>query len=137
MNVVETRSAIERRVVSSEQAFPATPFPRKYIHAAFNDFQDAMQAFIALLGSGYDASDIHLMNGRDFIEAVEQRQTPIGVFCSSDDHIYMREAKRGKHTLSVRFSSYTQMNQVRDLLAPYGAYSMVYVDTWSITPLIV
>jgi hypothetical protein len=81
MNVVETRSVLEQRVVSSEQMFPAAPFPRKYIHAAFSDFQDAIQAFIALLGSGYDARNIHLMKGRDFIEAVERRKTPIGVFC--------------------------------------------------------
>ena len=38
--------------------------------------------------------------------------------------------------LSVRFSTYERINQVRDLLAPYGAYSMVYVDTWSVTPLL-
>lgn len=136
MNVVEIHTTLELKTVSSEVTFPAAPFPRKYIHAAFHDFQDAVQAFIALLGSGYDAGDIHLMKGRDFIEAVEQRQTPIGFFCSSDDHLYLREAKRGKHMLSVRFSTYERMNQVRELLAPYGVYSMTYVDTWSVTPLL-
>lgn len=137
MTVVVKHNALEQKILSTEQTFPAAPFPRKYIHAAFHDFQDAVQAFIVLLGSGYDARDIHLMKGGDFIEAVEQRQTPVGFFCSSDDHLYLREAKRGKHMLSVRFSTYERMNQVRDLLAPYGAYSMTYVDTWSVTPLII
>jgi hypothetical protein len=137
MTVVVTQNALEQKTVSSEETFPAAPFPRKYIHAAFHDFQDAMQACISLLGSGYAAEDIHLMKGRDFLEAVERRQTPIGFFCSSDDHLYLREAKRGKYMLSVRFSTYERMNQVRDLLAPYGAYSMAYIDTWSVTPLIV
>ncbi len=137
MTVVAKRNTLEQNILSTEMAFPATPFPRKYIHMAFHTYQDAMQACIALISSGNDVRDIHLMTGQDFIEAIEQRQTPFGFFCSSDDHLYLREAKRGKHMLSVRFSSYDQMNQVRDLLAPYGAYSMVYVDTWSITPLIV
>ncbi|MGZ3609465.1 MAG: hypothetical protein ACXWPS_18330 [Ktedonobacteraceae bacterium] len=137
MNLVEIHSTLEQRVESSEQAFPAAPFPRKYIHTAFIDFQDAVQAFIALLGSGYDTQDIYLMRGRDFIEAVELNRTPVGFFCSSDEHLYLLEAKRGKHILSVRFFNYEQMNQVRNLLAPYRAYSMVYVDTWSVTPLIV
>ena len=136
MNVVEIQNNLKQKTVSSEETFPAAPFPRKYIHAAFHDFQDAVQAFIALLSSGYDARDIHLMQGQDFLEAVEQRQTPVGFFCSSDDHLYLREAKRGKHMLSVRFSTYERMNQVRDLLAPYSAYSMTYVDTWSVTPLL-
>jgi hypothetical protein len=137
MIVVDTNITLEKRALSSEQTLPANPFPRKYIHSAFHDFQDAMQAFIALLSSGYDASDIHLMKGLDFVEAVEHRQTFLGFLCSSDDHTYLREAKRGKHMLSVRFSNYDQMFQVRDLLAPYNAYSMTYVDTWSITPLLI
>ena len=137
MAVVVKPDTFEKNILSTEKTFPATPFPRKYIHMAFHTYQDAMQACIALISSGCDVRDIHLMTGRDFIEAVELRQTPIGFFCSADDHLYLREAKRGKHMLSVRFSSYDQMNQVRDLLAPYGAYSMVYVDTWSVTPLIV
>ncbi len=137
MAVVVKQNTLEQNTLSTEKAFPSAPFPRKYIHMAFHTYQGAMQASIVLISSGSDMRDIHLMTGRDFIEAVEQRLTPIGFFCSSDDHIYMREAKRGKYMLSVRFSSYEQMNQVRDLLAPYGAYSMAYVDTWSVTPLIV
>ncbi len=137
MNLVEIQSVIEQKTRSSEQVLPAAPFPRKYIHTAFHDFQEAVQAFMALLGSGYNASDIHLMKGRDFIEAVEQNRTPVGFFCSADENLYLLEAKRGKHMLSVPFYNYKQMNQVRDLLAPYGAYSMLFVDTWSVTPLIV
>jgi hypothetical protein len=136
VNVVDTLNVSEQqRDVSSERTFPAANFPRKYIHMAFRNLQDAVQAFTALLDAGYDARDIHLMTGRDFVEAVEQRQTLFGFLCSTDDAVYMHDAKQGHHMLSVRPSTWEQMKQVTDLLASYRALSMTYVDTWTIAVL--
>ena len=39
MNLVEIHTTLEQKTVSSEGTFPAAPFPRKHIHAAFHDFK--------------------------------------------------------------------------------------------------
>lgn len=136
MNFVDILHRYEQqRAVSSERTFPAAPFPRKYIHMAFHDLQDAVQAFIALLDADYDAGYIHLMTGRDFVEAVEQRQTLFSSLCSFDEDVYLHDAKRGYHMLSVRPAGSEQVQQIRELLAPYGARSMTYVDTWTMAVL--
>jgi hypothetical protein len=141
MNFVDTLNVSEQQTaLSSEQTFPVAPFPRKYIHSAFRDLQDAVQAFTALLNAGYDSVDIHLMTGRDFVEAVEQRQTLFGFlstcfFCSTGDAAYLHDAQRGHHMLSVRLATWEQMQQIRELLTPYGAHSMTYVDTWTMAVL--
>jgi hypothetical protein len=55
---------------------------------------------------------------------------------STDLDGYMQEASRGGAILAVRLSSYEQIVQVRDLLAPGGARLMKYVDTWTVAHLI-
>ena len=45
MNSVRTLNRYEQQKSVSERTFPAAPFPRKYIHSAFDDLQDAVQAF--------------------------------------------------------------------------------------------
>ena len=49
---------------------------------------------------------------------------------------YLHEAMRGHHILAVRLSSYEQMKQVRDLLAPHHAHLMKYIDTWTVSELL-
>src|SRR5579875_498847 len=136
MKFVDARNIPEQRDAFSERAFPAAPFPRKYIHAAFHDLQDAVLAFIALLGAGYDGGNIHLMTSRDFVEAVEQRQTLLGFLCSFNSDVCLHEANRGQHILSVRPATSEQMKQIRDLLIAYHVRSMTYVDTWTVTRLL-
>ena len=135
MNSVETLNRYQQQRSMSERTFPVAPFPRKYMHIAFDDLQDAVQAFTALLDSGYDAGNIHLMTGQDFVEAVEHRQTPFGFLSSFDDTVYLHDARRGRHMLSVRPSASAQMKQIRDLLAPYQPCSITYVDTWTLAVL--
>ncbi|MDQ2907002.1 MAG: hypothetical protein M3Y81_26115 [Chloroflexota bacterium] len=145
MNTIKTQATstqatpqeiYERVSVSSELTFPAAPFPRKYVHSVFNDLQDAVQAVLALLVAGYAASDIHLMTGEHFMEAVARRQTLLSFLFSFDYDVYLQEARRGRFILAVRLSGYEQMNQVRDLVAPYHAHLMKYVDTWTMTELL-
>jgi hypothetical protein len=122
--------------VSPEQTVPGAPFPHKYVHCVFDDLQDAGQAVQTLRASGFDAREIHLMRGWDYMEAVEQRQTLVSFFSSGDYDGYLREAHRGSYILAVHPSRQEQMKQVRDLLAPHGARLMKYIDTWTVADLL-
>src|SRR5689334_8752652 len=88
--------------VSPELTFPEAPFPHKYVHCVFDDLQDARQAVQALRAAGFDARDIQTMRGRDYMEAVEQGQTLVSFFSSSDYDGHLHEARQGKHILAVR-----------------------------------
>ncbi|MBA2682514.1 MAG: hypothetical protein H0U76_29490 [Ktedonobacteraceae bacterium] len=131
-----TQEIYEHVSVSSELTFPAAPFPRKYVHSVFNNLQDAVQAVLALLVAGYAADDIHVMTGGHFVEAVARKQTLLSFLFSFDYDVYLEEARRGRFILAVRPPSYERVNQVRDLLAPYRAHLMKYVDTWTMTELL-
>jgi hypothetical protein len=132
-----THDTLEQLPVSSQRTLPAAPFPRKYVHSVFDDVQDAMQAVHTLRAAGYDDRDIHLMASWDFVEAVERRRTLLDFLFSIDYDVYVHEARRGCHILAVRLARHEQKEQVRDLLAPHHAYLMKYVDTWTITDLLV
>src|ERR1051326_517855 len=95
--------------VSPEQTVPGAPFPHKYVHCVFDDLQDAGQAVQTLRASDFDAREIHLMRGWDYMEAVEQRQTFLSFFSSGDYDGYLREAHRGSYILAVHPSSQEQM----------------------------
>jgi hypothetical protein len=126
----------QQGAVSSELTFPVAPFPRKYIHSVFNRLQDATHAMLAMHLAGYAASNIHIMTGEHFVEAVGRRQTVLSALFSSDYEMYLREARQGRWILAVRLPRYEQRNQVRDLLLPHHAHLMTYVDTWTMTTLI-
>jgi hypothetical protein len=133
----QTPDTVEQLPVSSQRTLPAAPFPRKYVHSVFDDVQDAVQAVHTLRVAGYDDRDIHLMTNWDFVEAVERRRTLLDFLFSIDYDVYVHEARRGHHILAVRLARHEQKEQVRDLLAPHHAYLMKYVDTWTITDLLV
>ena len=144
MNYAKLQERYEQAPVSSQRMFPATPFPRKYVHSVIDDLQYAVQAVYALRVAGYDARDIHVMASWDFVEAVERRHQnrlskALTRFLSFIDEgfgdVYLHEACRGHHILAVRLSRPEQMEQVRDLLAAHQAYLMKYVDTWTVTDL--
>jgi len=127
---------IEQLPVSTKPALPTAPFPRKYVHSVFVDLQDARQAAQALRAAGFDERHIHVMESRDFVEAVSQDQSPFNIVTSMDYDVYMREANRGRSFLGVRPASYAQLKQIRDLLAPHHAYLAKYIDTWTVTELL-
>ena len=135
-----TQDTREQLTFSPEQAFtrtlPAAPFPRKYVHAVFENAQDALRAALTLAAAGYATRDIHILTGQEYVEAIEQRHTFMSFLSSSDLDGYMQEARRGGMILAVRIPGYEQMRQVRDLLAPRGARLMKYVDTWTVAHLI-
>ena len=122
--------------VSTKPTLPAAPFPRKYVHSVFVDLQDARQAAQALRAAGFDERDIHVLESRNFVEAVSQDQSPFNIVTSMDYDVYLREANRGRSFLAVRPASYAQLKQVRDLLAPHHAYLAKYIDTWTVTELL-
>src|SRR5438876_8832088 len=118
MNSTMTVETYGQLPVSSKRAFPAAPFPRKYVHSVFDELQDAVQAVQALQTAGYAAGDIHLMASWDYKEAVERRQAPMGFLSSIDEDfvgVYLHEARRGRHILAVRLSRYEQILPVRSL----------------------
>jgi hypothetical protein len=133
--------------ISSEQTFPASPFPQKYVHCAIDNLRSAVQAVQALRGAGYDPRDIHVMASWDFVEAVERRQKQLNFlskvftrFCTFIDDgfgdVYLHKALQGCHILAVRLSHSKQMEQVSALLALHDAHHIKYVDTWIATDLL-
>jgi hypothetical protein len=147
MNYVKALEIDELWPVSSERTFPAAPFPRKYIYCVIDDLRYAVQAVYALRADGYDASDIHVMASWDYMEAVErgyQQQSCLSkmlsrlasFFDEGFGDVYLREARRGRHILTVRLSRSELMEQVRDLLASHHAHLIKYVDTWTVADLL-
>ena len=132
----DTQKTFEELFISSERALPTTPFPRKYIHSAFNDRQDALRAAQSLRNAGYDTGDIYVMASADYAEAMGRGQTLLSSLTSTDLDIYLDEARRGRAILAVRLATRGQMEQVRDLLAPHRAYLVRYIDTWTVAQLL-
>lgn len=121
---------------STQRTLPATPFPRGHVHCVFDSPRDVMQAVLTLRAAGYDDEDIHVMTGREYMEAVEQGHTLITSLTSSEDDVYLHEARRGRYFLAVRLYSYEQIEQIRRLLARHHAHLMKYVDTWTVIELV-
>jgi hypothetical protein len=131
----------------AQQVFPIAPFPKKYVHSVIDDLQQAQQAVHALHVAGYDARDIYLFASQEFVVVVEQRLQQQSRFlealsrflASTDDgfpgDIYLHEAQQRHHLLFVHLRNAEQMEQVRDLLAPYCAHHMKYIGTWTVTDL--
>ncbi len=141
MSDIEKQNQDKQEILSSEPVYPADTFPHKYVHSVFEDRQDAEQAVQALLDAGFTADDINFMTSQDFIQAAEQGEhqnkslaKSLSHFVSSLDHnvtdTYLNEAYRGNDILSVRTKT-DQMAQVRDILAPYHAQRIQYIDTWT------
>jgi hypothetical protein len=127
---------VELLPVPTKRALPAGPFPRKYVHSVFVNVQDARQAALALRAAGFEEQHIHILDSRDFVEAVSQGQSPFDFLTSMDYDVYLREVSRGRTFVSVRPANYTQLRQIRDLLAPHRARLVNYIDTWTMTPLL-
>src|SRR5256714_2841305 len=104
-----TQDTYEPMSVSSERTFPAAPFPHKYVNSVFDDLQDARQAFHTWRAAGFDARDIHIMRGGDYVEAVEGGQTFVSFFPSKNYDGSLRGAPGGSHILAVRLSRHEQM----------------------------
>lgn len=121
-----------------EQALPEAPFPRKYILCVFDDLDDAKQAEQALQNAGIAGEDIYVLNGQQFTEAMTRAQSPWHVLSSLDNDAYVQHARHGRTILSVPFNGHEQeqMVQIRDLLIPYHARLMKYIDTWTTMDLI-
>lgn len=127
---------VEQLPVSTSWTLPAAPFPRKYVMSVFVDLQVARQAAQALRAAGFDERGIHVLQSREFVEAVAQDQSPFNIVTSIDYDRYRLEASRGRFFLAVRPTSYAQLQQVRDLLAPHHAYLANFIDTWTLTQLL-
>ena len=118
-----------------EQALK-TPFPRKYVHSVFVDVQAARQAAQALRAAHFDERDIYVLESHEFVEAVSRGHSFLSSLTSMAYDVYLNEASQERAFLAVRPRSYTQLNQIRDLLAPHHAYLVRYIDTWTMTVLL-
>jgi hypothetical protein len=127
---------VEQLPMTMERKLPAAPFPRKFVLSVFVDQQDARQAAYALLAAGFNERDIHILQSHEFVKSVTQDQSPFEIITSIDYDIYLREARRERFFLGVRPTSYRQLQQIRDLLAPHHAYLANYIDTWTVTELL-
>lgn len=130
---------VEQAPLSTKPTFsnvPAPRFPYKYVHAIFVDAHDARQAALSLLAAGVDEKDIFVMKGRDYVEAISQGQSPLGFLTSIDYDIYLHEASRGRSFVAVRPGGYSQLTQIRDLLAPHRARHVNYFDKWTLAELL-
>jgi hypothetical protein len=143
---IPIRYTCEQFPVSSEQMFPATPFPRNFVHGVVNDLRYAVQAVQALRAAGYASRDIHVMASWDYVEAIQRRDQQRSAlskmysrFSSFLDegfgNVYLHEALQGRHVLAVHLCRKEQREQVRHLLAIHHVFSMKYVDRWTVTDL--
>jgi hypothetical protein len=130
--------------ISSQQAFPPSPFPCKYLHCVFTDLENVVQAAFALHADGHDSEDIHIMSCWDYVAAVErkrQQQSQLAkkltrLLTLMDEgfgDIYLHEAQRGNHILMVHLPRRERIQRVRDLLLLHNARLIRYVDTWTVT----
>lgn len=129
-------TTIEGLALTSTRTLTTTSFPRKYVHSAFSNSQDAVQAVQALRKAGFDARDIYLLSYRDYEDALGRGQGFFGSLTSTDLDIYLDAARRGNLILAIRLANYGQVEQVRDLLAPHRAHLVRYVDTWTVAHLL-
>ena len=127
---------VEQLPIPTEKRLPAAPFPHKYVHCMFINLQDARKGALALRAAGFDEQDIHILEGRDFVEAVSQDQSPLDFLTSMDYDVYLREASRGWTFLAVRAASHGELYQIRNLLAPHRARFAKYIDTWTVAELL-
>ncbi len=132
----DTQKTLEELSISSGRALPTAPFPRKYIHSAFTNRQDALRAAEALREAGYDMRDMYILTYEDYLEAMEHGQTLLSSLTSSDLDVYLDVARQGHTILAMRLARRGQMEQVRDLLAPHRAHLVRYIDTWTVAPLL-
>ncbi len=113
---------VEQLPVPTSWTLPATSFPRKYVLSVFVDLQDARQAALALRAAGFDERGIHVLQSREFVEAVAQDQSPFNIVTSIDYDRYLREASRGRSFLAVRPAGYAQtkgmQQEVRFIILP-------------------
>src|SRR5215467_1492619 len=86
---VSEELVVEQLPVSTKRTLPAALFPRKYVLSVFVDLQDSRQAARTLRAAGYDEQGIHVLQSRDFVEAVGQDQSPFNIFTSIDHDIYL------------------------------------------------
>jgi len=120
---------VEQIAVSKMRRLPS--FPLKHVHSAFVNLQDARQAAFALLHAGFDARCIHVLESREYVEAVSQGQSPLGFLTSVDYDVYVQEANRGRSFLVVRPANYAQLKPIRDLLTRHHAHLATYIDRWA------
>ena len=131
-----TQKTLEELSLTSARTLPTTPFPRKHVHSAFNDRQDALRAVLALQQAGFDARDMYLLTYTDYAEALGRGQSFFSSVTSMDLDVYLDAARQGRTMLAVHLAHAGQMEQVRDLLAPHGAHLVRYVDTWTVAHLL-
>jgi hypothetical protein len=148
MNAVktqETQKTNEQLTITSQRVFPAAPYPRKHVHCVFDNLQDVAEAVQALQSAGYNDDDIHVMSGWDFSTAIEQRYTQQSGLLQSLTHLffdygfdnmYLHEARRGHHIVSVRPASYEQLTKVAAVLARHHARVVKYIGTWTMAELV-
>ncbi|HZS78402.1 MAG TPA: hypothetical protein VFA41_17455 [Ktedonobacteraceae bacterium] len=137
MNTTMTlNTTAEGLALTSTRALTTTSFPRKYVHSAFNNRQDALQAVGALRQAGFDGRDIYLLSYRDYEDALGRGQGFFSSLTSTDLDVYLDAARRGNLILAIRLANYGQVEQVRDLLAPHRAHLVRYVDAWTVAHLL-
>jgi hypothetical protein len=144
MNKAKIPETYERLPVSSERRLPEAPFPRKYVHCAFDQLRDAVYAVLALRAAGSVPKDIHVLASWDYVEAAEWRDQQrshlakvftrfFPFFDEESNEVYLHEAHRGRHILVVRVPTTEQREQVCSLLALHHAHCIKYIDTWTVT----
>ena len=127
--LTDEQIVVEQVAVSKLRKLPA--FPLKHVHSAFVNLQDARQAAFALLHAGFNAQCIHVLESREYVEAVSQGQSFLGFLTSVDYDVYVREANKGCSFLVVRPANYSQLKLMRDLLAQHHAHLATYIDRWA------
>ena len=145
MNETNILYADRQLFITSECVLP-TPYPRKYLHCVMDDPKDAVSAICGLRATGYAASDIHVLMGQDFVEAVARRFQEqhflarawgrlAAILEDSIENCYLPEARQGRAILLINLRKNEQLEAVSDLLIFHRAHTIKYVDTWTVVDL--
>lgn len=145
MNETNILYADRQLFITSECVLPA-PYPRKYIHCVMDDPKDAVSAMCGLRAAGYGAGDMHVLMGRDFVEAAARRrhEQPFlvrawgrlaAVLEDTIESFYLPEARKGNSVLLLHLRRNEQLEAVSDLLIFHHARTIKYVDTWTVVDL--
>lgn len=128
------------------QTISGAIYPVNYVVAVIDDLWEAQQAAQAFIESGYDVSNIRLMDSHEALEKIHELEAGrnwlqrfFSSFQGTTDEtgaaVYKSEAQKGYHILHVHATTSQEVERIRDILEVYHAHTIKYFGPWSVEDL--